>query len=117
MTQRALDSERIQALLRVKKTGDTDYGVELQQGQRVGRVVQIHPPGGQFLFQRLGQGIHVHFQSNGQSSAGADARTDTAVIRALNRLVQLKRVAPEGLVPERIKSENVPAVLQRRESV
>jgi hypothetical protein len=39
------------------------------------------------------------------------------VIRALNRLMQLKRVAPESLVSERIKPKNVPAVLQRGEGV
>ena len=111
VTQGTLNSERSQAILPVKETRHADNRIELQQRQCIGRVVQIHLPGGQFPFQRLGQSIHVHFQSNGQSGAGAYTGADPAQIGSLNRLVQLEGVTPECLIPERVIPEDVPALV------
>src|SRR5262249_52567579 len=60
---------------------------------------------------RPGQRIDVDFQSGRECRAGGEARTNTTVRRAFDRLMELERVSPEGFVAERVEPERLPALL------
>src|SRR5947208_15526904 len=66
--------------------------------------------------ERLDEGLRehrrVHLEAGAERRRRADPRSDAAEARALNRLMQLQRVAPEMLVAERVEPECLPATIE-----
>jgi len=88
--------------------GDADDRVELEQRQRGGRIVEIDAPAPELLLELGGQRVHVHLEPDGERRRGAHAGSDPAVVLAFDGLVELERVAPPGLVAERVVAEDLP---------
>jgi hypothetical protein len=109
VAQGALRADRAQAAVRFEKSGQADDCVELEQSQCDGRIVQIDAALAQIFDQCTGERIDVHFQPDRQRRFRAYTGAHTAESLALDRLVQLDGVAPEGLVSERIEAKNLPA--------
>src|SRR5215831_19268803 len=107
MTERALNAERAQRAAPVEESRYTDDGVEFEQRQRDGRVVEIHGALTQLLPQRLRERVEVHLETDRERGLRADAAADAAEAAALDGLVQLERVAPERLVAEGVEAEGV----------
>ena len=54
----------------VEPAGQPDHGIELEQGERRGRVVQVHLPGLDLRFQCRRQRVGVHFEPDCQRGLG-----------------------------------------------
>jgi len=76
------------------------------------KIVEIHAPVLQLRDQRLRQRVCIDFQTNGESSRGAYARTNAAEIRTFNRAMQLQRIAPEDLIAECIETKSLLALVE-----
>ena len=106
VTKRALDAHRLDAAVRVGEGGDTDDGVELEQGDGRGWIVEVDLGRFDLLLQSARQRVCIDLEANGQRGFWRDARTDTAVFLTGNGFMQLKRVTPEDLAPERLVAES-----------
>jgi hypothetical protein len=111
MAQRALDSDRTERSLRIEKSGEAHYRVQLEQSHGRCGVRQINFPSFQCCDQRGRKRIYVHLEANGQRGGRTYSWPYASQIGAFDGLVELKSVAPEGFVTERIKTEGLPAVL------
>ena len=60
---------------------------------------------------RRGPRFRPTARSDRQRGLGAHAAADAAVFLAGNRLVELQRIAPEGLRAERVEAKDAPAFL------
>src|SRR5581483_10507011 len=110
MAKSTLDTHRLQAAIGVKEAGDSHHRVELHQGQRVRRIIEVNLIVSQFLHQVGWQGIHIYFQPQSQRLSGADPRANPSKGLTLDSLVELERVAPERLVSKGIKAEGPSAI-------
>src|SRR5581483_9112967 len=110
MAQGALRPQRSDLPRVVEPARQTEHGIELEQGERRGGIVEIHLPGLELCFQLLGQGIGVHFEADRERGLRAHARPDAAVFRARDRLVELQGVAEEGFRAVGIEAEDLPAL-------
>ncbi len=106
MTKRALDAHRPDAAVGVGEGGDADDGVELEQGDGRGWIVEVDLGRFDLLLQSARQRVCLDLEANGQRGFWRDARTDTAVFLTGNGFMQLKRVTPEDLAPERLVAES-----------
>jgi len=97
----------------VEEPLDADDRVQLQQRQRDRRVVQVHRAVADPVLHRRRQRRRVDLQADGQRGPRAHARSDPAVRRAGDRLVQVQRIAPERLIAERVEPERLPALVDQ----
>jgi hypothetical protein len=114
MTEGALQADGLEASVRVGMPGHADDGVELEQGERRRRVVEVHPPRPKLILERGRKRIHVDFQADRERGPRADASADAAESLAFDRLVKLKRVPPVGLVSEGVVPEYAAPLFERR---
>src|ERR1051326_458139 len=112
MAKRTRDADRLQTAINVEISFHTDDCVELQQRERRAGIVEVHAPVPQLRDQRLRQRVCIAFQSDRESRRGADTRTNAAEVRAFNRAMQLQRVAPKGLVAERVETKSLLALVE-----
>jgi hypothetical protein len=110
MAKRALDADRREIATRVEHAGHAHNRVETQQVKRDRRIVEIHAPAQQCLLQLGRQRIDVDLEPNGKRRLRTDACTDATQARALDRVVQAQRRAPEILVAERVVAERMAAL-------
>jgi hypothetical protein len=79
MAERALDAHRLDAAGLVELAGHADHGIELEQREGRGGIVEVDLAGLDSRDQLGGQGLRVHFQPDRQRGLGADAAADAAV--------------------------------------
>jgi hypothetical protein len=96
--------ERVAPVDRLHVSLHADDGVELQEGERRGRAVQVDLAGGDGILHRLRERVGVHSQADGQR--------DRRRHRLLDDLVHAERVGPELLVAEGVEAEDLPPALQ-----
>src|SRR5262249_10537567 len=106
-----LDADRGDLAALVEEAGHPDDGVELQQRERGGRVVEVDPAALERLAETPGQGVEVDLETDGERRRRADAGAQAAVLRARNGLVQMQLAAPEVLVTEGVKAKDLPALI------
>src|SRR5262249_29066170 len=70
-----------------------------------------------FLLQRRRQRVRINLQADGERGLWRNPRTNPAVLLTGNGLVQLERVAPEGLAPEGVVAERLAALVQHRAGI
>ena len=114
VTKRALDAHRLDAAVGVGEGGDTDDGVELEQGDGRRWIVEVDLAGLDLFLQSVWQRVCIDLEADGQRGFWRDARADAAVFLTGNGFMQLKRVAPEGLAPERLVAEGFLALIEHR---
>jgi hypothetical protein len=96
----ALDSDRLQLAVGREEAGYPEDRVQLQEGERRRRNLQIHFPLLDAVDERSGERVCIDLQPDGQGGLGAHARAHAAELLARDGLMQLDRVPPEGLVSE-----------------
>jgi hypothetical protein len=108
VAQGALDAHGPQRPRVVEATGDAHHRAELQEGERRGRVVEVHlaclDRRPHLRRERLG----IHLQSDRDGGPGTHARAGPAVGGPGDGLVQAEHASPEGLVAERLEPERLP---------
>src|SRR5439155_20462256 len=82
MAEGALDANRSETPTVVEEPGDSDDGVELEERQRRGRVVEVHLPILQLTAELPGKSFRIDLQADAQRCLRAHARTDTPEARA-----------------------------------
>ena len=107
MTKCALDTHRLDAAVGVGEGGDPDDGVELEQGDGRGWIVEVDLARLDLLLQSVRQRVCIDLEADGQRGFWRDARTDAAVLLTGNGFMQLKFVPPEGLAPECLVAESL----------
>src|SRR5258706_4618333 len=113
MAERALHAHRLDVAGAVESARHADYGVELEERERRRRIVEIDPARPDLRLQLPGQRVRVHLEADRESRLRAHTRTDAAVFRAGERLVQSQSIAPPGLVAEGIETKYLPAPINR----
>ena len=111
MAKSALDSDRADASFLVKQAGNTDDGVEFEQRERRCWVLEIDLALFELLLERAGEGVRVDLEAHRQRGLRAHSASDAAVFLTGDRLVELKRVSPEGLAAESLVAEDLSALL------
>src|SRR4029079_13530312 len=97
VAERAGDADAGELVRVVHRTLHADDGVELQQCDRDGGIVEIDLAGAQRVDDGGGQGVDVDLEPDGQRRGGVDGGDD---------LVHAEHVGPELFVTERIKAED-----------
>jgi hypothetical protein len=115
VAERALDTDRPEAPVVLEEPADADHGVELEERQGGRGIVEVHPAALELTADLLREGVGVDLQTDAHRGLRAYAGADATKLRALDRLVQLQRIAPERLVAERVEPEDVSPVLDHRE--
>src|SRR5262249_26619429 len=113
MAERALDADRREVPTGVEATGHPDHRVELEQCQRGRRVVQVDLTPLELLAEASRQRVEVDLQADAECGGWTEARPDTAVLRAGDRLVEVQLAAPEILVAEGVEAEDLPSLLDQ----
>src|SRR5262249_48943099 len=113
VTQCALDPHRAQRPLTIEEARHTDDRVELQQRERDARISEVHSTATQLLQQGTRERIDVHLESDRKRGLRTDTAADAAEAAALDGLVQLECVTPEGFVAEGVEAEGVTAGSER----
>src|SRR5579864_1204858 len=111
MAERALYAHGLQRAIGIEKSGDSDYGIQFQQGQSDSWIIQVNLSGFDLLDQRRRKRILIYFQPDGQRRCRRYTGPNAAVLCAFNGRVQLERAAPKVLVAGGIIAENVLALL------
>jgi hypothetical protein len=83
VTERTLDTHRAKTAIFIKEARDSYDSVQLQQGQRYCRVIQIHLTLSKLPDQVFRQRIDIDLQANRQSGRRTDTRAYTAKLFAL----------------------------------
>src|SRR5215216_1542370 len=96
--------------VRIKGALNPKHGIELDQIQGHRGIVEIHFSMFQLLDELLRQGLRIHLQAHSQGRARADTGAHTTQVCAFYGAMQLKGVAPEGFVTERVKPEDLLAL-------
>ena len=99
VAERALNAHRLEAAVGIGKSRDADHCVQLEKGDRRGRVFQVDFPGLELLLQSVRERVHVHLEADVQRGLRRDAGADAAVPLARDGFVQLEGVAPEASLP------------------
>ncbi len=68
MAEGALNTHGTGAAFIVKKAGNSHHCVELEQGERGCRIVEIDLAGFELLFQPVGQGVYIDLKADGERS-------------------------------------------------
>ena len=111
MAEGALDADRRDLATLVEPAGDADHRVELQQRQRGRRIVEIDLAPLEQLAQPARERVEVDLEPDAERHRRADTRTDAAVLRAGNCLVEVQLAAPEVLVAEGVEPEDLLSLL------
>src|SRR5688572_10866899 len=113
MAESTRDADRAQLLATiVEEAPDPDDRIELKQRKRGGRAGEVDAAIEDVRAKLRRQGVDVYLETQRQGLLGAQARSDTAIAASGDRLVQSQPVAPEGLIAERVESEDLPAAVQ-----
>src|SRR5690606_1997193 len=96
----------------VQERLDADDRIQLEQCERGCRIVEIYLAGRNLLLERLGQGIGINLEADRQRGLWRDAGTDATILFTGHRLVQLQRIAPEGLAAERVVAKGILALIK-----
>src|SRR5262245_28880061 len=107
MAERALDAHRLQRPAGVEDAGHADDRVLLQELERHRRIVEFDGTATDLRRDVAGQRVDVDLETDGEGGLRAHTGPDAAERRALDRLMQLERVAPERLVAERVEPEDL----------
>src|SRR5262249_33907991 len=89
MAERALDADRREAPTGVEAPGHPDPGVELEECKLGRRVVQVALTPLELLAEASRQRVEVDLQADAECSRWTEARPDTAVLCAGDRLVEV----------------------------
>src|SRR5438046_650311 len=108
VTGRACNADGSDVAVGIENPGHADDGVQLQQGQRRCRIVEIDLAGLELLLQRRGEGVQVYLEPDREGGLGAHAGPHAAVLFAGDGPMQLQRPAPERLVAEGVEAEGPP---------
>src|SRR5262245_23314808 len=111
MAERALDADRREVTTGVEATGHPDHRVELEQCHRGRRVVQGDLTALELLAEASRQRVEVDLQADGECGRWTEARPDTAVLCAGDRLVEMQLASPEILVAEGVEAKDLPSLL------
>ena len=91
---------------RVKKTGDANYRIQFEEGQRNRRIIEIDLAM-LYLFQQIAwKCIYIYLQANGQGGLRTDSRAYSTKLGSLDGLIQFQRVAPERLITKCVETED-----------
>ena len=84
MTKRALNPHRGDAAAFVEDAGDADHGVELQQFERDGGILQVDLAARDVTLQGARQGGKIHLEPRGERGGRRHAGADTTIRGAGN---------------------------------
>jgi hypothetical protein len=104
-----LNPDGAQRSVGLEESRHPDYSVELEQRECRGGIVQINAAFLEFFDQCIGERIGIHFQPERKRGSRSHTVADAIEACPLNGLVQLDRVAPEGLVAESIEAKRLPS--------
>lgn len=96
--------------MRVEKAGDADDGVQFQERESDGGIIEIHLACAQRLLDGRRQSIGIHFQPDGKRGGRAYAGADAAELCSFDGLMQMELAAPKSLVAESIEAKRLAAL-------
>jgi hypothetical protein len=110
VTQGALGFDRSQISALVEEPCQAHHRVEFQESRGGRGVLQIDHTPLQIPNERAGQGVAIHLEAQGERRYRAEARSDAPELSTGDRLVQPQAAAPEILITEGVKAEDVSAL-------
>ena len=102
-----MNADRVQVVGLIEEPGQTNDGIEAQQLDGNRRIVQIHITVPQLRNQIRRQCVHIDFEAHRQSRVRTHARPNTTQGCTFDRVVQLQRAAPKGVIAKCIEPECV----------
>src|SRR6185295_12237589 len=102
MAQSAGDADGLHLPALLEEALDADDGVELEERDRGRRIIHVHFVLLDLRDQLVGKRLAVDLEADRQRDLRADGRLD--------RAVEVERVAPEGLISERVAPERLAAL-------
>src|SRR6185503_21126645 len=111
------ETNTLQAAILVESPLHAQHRVEFDERQGGTRIVQIDSSFFDPLDEIRRKRVHINFQANRQCCFRTDARTDTAELIALNRLMKLELASPISFITERVVTKYLPPFLDRKSVV
>src|SRR5918912_1472537 len=97
------DPDGLRAAAPVEEPSDADDGIQLQQLQRHGRVVEVDLPGLDRRSDLLRNRSCIDLETQCKRLFRADPAPDAAEPRAFDGLVEAEHATPDRLVAERVE--------------
>src|SRR5262249_48423794 len=112
MADCATESHCFKTAILVKGSFQTEDGIELDQGQRSRRIIEVDLTLLDLLHQIRGQRININFQTNCERRLGTHPWSDAAELAALNCILKFELICPVDFIAERVVTENSPSFLE-----
>jgi hypothetical protein len=112
-----LDSHRLKLARCVEETCDANDRIELQEGKRGGRIIEVHGTVSETLPKGCGERVQIHFQPNSECGSGTHARTNSAQFGACDGLMKPEGATPESLIAKSIEAESAASLIEHSAGV
>jgi hypothetical protein len=93
-------------------SGHANHRIQFEQRESCAGIIQVNLACLDRLDQRSRKSVLIHFQPNRQGRGRRNSRSNAAMLRAFNGLMQPQGSAPEILIAKSVIAEDLAASLQ-----